>query len=71
MLHELQEQQCIGSGKLIALGGFDSRRPTVAAIARRNQLARTPCLRVMRRYLNALPLSQLRSAVIAERCDDL
>jgi len=46
MLHELQEQQCIGSGKLIALGGFDSRRPTVAARARRNDIARSSGLGV-------------------------
>lgn len=36
MPHELQEQQCIGSGKVIARGSFDSRRSITAAIARGN-----------------------------------
>ncbi len=67
MPHELQEQQCIGSGKLIAPGGFDSRRPTAAAIARRSNLARTTGLGAMRRYLNVTRCSQLRGAAIAER----
>jgi hypothetical protein len=51
MPHELQEQQCIGSGKVIARGSFDSRRSITAAIARGNLLARTPGRVAMRRYL--------------------
>ena len=52
---------------LIALGSFDSRRPTAAIIAGRNLLARTMGLGAMRRYLSVTPTSQLRSAAIAER----
>ena len=53
MPHELQEQQCIGSGKVIALGGVDSRRPTAATIAGRNLRARTPGRVLKRRYLTS------------------
>ena len=52
---------------LIALGSFDSRRPTAAIIAGRNLLARTMGLGAMRRYLKITRPSQLRSAAIAER----
>jgi len=67
MPHELQEQQSGGSGKLIALGGFDSRRPIAATIARGNLRARTISLGAMRRYLAVTLASQLRRAAIAER----
>ena len=67
MPHELQEQQCIGGGKLIARGSFDSRRPIAATNARGNLLARTTGPGAMRRYLKITRPSQLRSAAIAER----
>jgi hypothetical protein len=67
MLHELQEQQSGGRGKLIALGAFDSRRPIAVAIARRSIRARTTGFGAMRRCLNITRPSQLRGAAIAER----
>jgi len=67
MPHELQEQRGSRSGEIIALGGFDSRRPAAATIASRNALARPMGLCAMRRYLNTTALSQLRGAAIAER----
>ena len=70
MPHELQEQRGIRSGKRIALGGFDSRRPIAATIDRRNLLTRTTGLGAMRRYLNITLVSQLRSAAIAGRRDE-
>ena len=67
MPHEFQEARVIAIGKVIALGGFDSRRPIAAAIARRSIRARTTGFGAMRRYLNITRPSQLRSAAIAER----
>lgn len=70
MPHELQEKRISGICKLIAAGGFDSRRPIAATINRRNLLTRTTGLGAMRRYLNITLVSQLRSAAIAGRRDE-
>jgi hypothetical protein len=70
MPHELQEQRDIGAGKLIALGSFDSRRPTVATSAHRSLFARANGVHAMRRYLDIIPTLQLRSPGIAERCNE-
>ena len=67
MPHDFLEARVIAIGKLIAMGSFDSRRPIVAAIARRSNLARTTGLGAMCRDLNITRPSQLRGAAIAER----
>ena len=67
MQHDFWEARVIASGKVIAMGSFDSRRRIAAAIARRRIRARTTGFGAMRRYLSVTQPSQLRSAAIAER----
>jgi len=78
MPHDFWEARVIASGKVIAMGSFDSRRRIAAAIARRRIRARTTGFGgrirarttgfgAMRRYLSVTQPSQLRSAAIAER----